>query len=113
MTKETTVQSQKLQLLKKNLRKNETPIALLLMSGLSFLNVIVTHLFNGSDEYFMLAAMSIISFIIEIVAFSLIIYCAATFKGKKFKSNMKRLIYSIAVALSFTAFVKLLIVIFF
>lgn len=105
------VQYQKL--LVKNYQKTETAIALMTLAILAFTNVFVTHLFNGANEYWLLAICSLISFGIELTAFGLIYYCMTHYDGKDFKRYMQKLTILIGASLAFTAVVKLLIVIFF
>lgn len=100
-------------LLVKSYRKPETAIAFMILAILAFVNVIVTHLFNGADEYWLLAICSLVSFGMELTAFCLIYYCMTHYDGEDFKRYMRKLIILISSALSFTAFVKLLVVIFF
>lgn len=100
-------------LLVKNYQKTETAVALMTLAILAFTNVFVTHLFNGANEYWLLAICSLVSFGIELTAFGLIYYCLTHYDGKDFKRYMQKLTILIASSLAFTAVVKLLIVIFF
>ena len=100
-------------MLVKNYQKTETAVALMTLAILAFANVLVTHLFNGANEYWLLAICSLVSFAIELTSFGLIYYCLTHYDGKDFKRYMKKLTILIASSLAFTAVVKLLIVIFF
>lgn len=100
-------------LLVKNYQKTETAVALMTLAILAFANVFVTHLFNGTNEYWLLAICSLVSFAIELTSFGLIYYCLTHYDGKDFKRYMRKLTILIASSLAFTAVVKLLIVIFF
>lgn len=100
-------------LLVKNYQKTETAVALMTLAILAFTNVFVTHLFNGANEYWLLAICSLVSFGIELTAFGLIYYCLTRYDGKDFKRYMQKLTILTASSLAFTAVVKLLIVIFF
>ena len=100
-------------LLVKNYQKTETAVALMTLAILAFTNVFVTHLFNGANEYWLLAICSLVSFGIELTAFGLIYCCLTHYDGKDFKRYMQKLTILIASSLAFTAVVKLLIVIFF
>lgn len=102
-----------IELLKRNYLRKDTAVAMMTLAVLAFLNVFVTHLFDGTNEYLLLAIFSIISLLIELSVFGGTFYLMTHFESEKYAEHIKKLTIVTASALTFTAFVKLLIVIFF
>ena len=102
-----------IELLKRNYLRKDTAAAIMTLAVLAFLNVFVTHLFDGTNEYLLLAIFSIISLLIELSVFGGTFYLMTHFESEKYAEHIKKLTIVTASALTFTAFVKLLIVIFF
>lgn len=100
-------------LFKQNYLRKDTAAVMMTLAVLAFLNVFVTHLFDGTNEYLLIAIFSIISLLIELSVFGGAFYLMTHFESEKYAAHIKKLTIVTASALTFTAFVKLLIVIFF
>lgn len=100
-------------LFKQNYLRKDTAVVMMTLAVLAFINVFVTHLFDGTNEYLLIAIFSIISLLIELSVFGGAFYLMTHFESEKYAVHIKKLTIITASALTFTAFVKLLIVIFF
>ena len=100
-------------LFKQNYLRKDTAVVMMTLAVLAFINVFVTHLFDGTNEYLLIAIFSIISLLIELSVFGGAFYLMTHFESEKYVVHIKKLTIVTASALTFTAFVKLLIVIFF
>lgn len=93
-----------------NASTRESVIAFLSLSILSFLNLIASRMFGGSDETILIPSLSMVSFLAEVSFFILIVFSLARFDIDKSRKVVKDSTFFIIVGLTALALLKLAVV---